>query len=258
MNINKSIPDMKYEIENHPYFAEFINDRPTIIIDPIMVNSKTLEKDNDDINNDLLVFWVEVLIPVKINENDRYHYSYRKDVTLSHDTDLDCSGSSYEESIKTVWTKFCDIYGYTSFDECHDSAIASILNHKVQYRSGVEILINDLMCDYRCIRKDMEYMNIDNLKKTILKFNGSSRDEPYMYIKFENNKIITSYTSENVVSIDGFTRRIDQVYELRKNNEESEFMNIMIFRMFNVKYLEILLHNKTFIIDQIKFNEDIL
>lgn len=79
-----------------------------------------------------------------------------------------------------------------------------------------------------------------------------------MYIKFENNKIITSYTSENVVSIDGFTRRIDQVYELRKNNEESEFMNIMIFRMFNVKYLEILLHNKTFIIDQIKFNEDIL
>ena len=105
-----------YEITNHQKFSENPELQMTgveLLIDPHMVDETGVINDDDSKNN-FIAYWVEFLVPFKINwdnESSKWHYPEGKVVDLMHDYKLDCGGSSWEEAIITAHELFIAEYG---------------------------------------------------------------------------------------------------------------------------------------------------
>lgn len=236
----KNIIEMKYEIENHPHFAEFISHRPYLIIDPVMVNPDTKCIEDDRSSNTELNFWVEVMVPNYINESNRPHYGYSKDVCMAHCSMCDSGGITYEDAIKNVWKLFCDNYGYTTVKECDDASLKAMNDYKHKYKSGIEIYIKD-MYNVKCIDSDVKFLNLDELRNTLLEKNSLFKRN-YLHLLYKNNVLESTYTSDSIVNVNNETYHC--AFKEDENNISYKHMNEIFFRLFNVEYADILIDVK--------------
>lgn len=107
----------EWELRNHHKFVEAsVEEHIHVLIDPHLICKATNCIEADESLNDTLQYWVEVLIPYKIDRStsDAYHYPEGKKFGLMHDTDLDCGGYTYEEAILKAHELMTKKYGATS------------------------------------------------------------------------------------------------------------------------------------------------
>lgn len=117
-----------YLLRNHHHFMNSSKYEIEVLIDPHLICKATDQVESDQSLNDTLQYWVEVLIPVKINwddETSKYAYPEGQVYTLAHDIDLDCGGYTYEEAILNAYELMIKKYGPTS-EELIDNKFKSL------------------------------------------------------------------------------------------------------------------------------------
>ena len=120
----------EWELRNHHKFV-FAYPQETIVllIDPHLICKKTNRVEDDARLNDTLQYWVEVLVPFEIDwsvPSSEYAYTKGRKFALTHDTDLDCGGYTYEEAIIKAHKLMTKKYGATS-EALYDMAIKNQL-----------------------------------------------------------------------------------------------------------------------------------
>lgn len=108
-----------FELRNHHKFIISFKERIEILIDPHLVCPKTNRIEDDQTKNTKLQYWVEILIPFKLDwnkEDTKYHYSPGTEYAHMHDWKLDCGGDTYELAILKAHRLMTKKYGKTSRD----------------------------------------------------------------------------------------------------------------------------------------------
>lgn len=132
MNIDQIKDYIKkdWELRNHHKFLFAEPEKQIeILIDPHLICKKTNQIENDASLNDTLQYWVEVLIPYKIDWDkpcSQYHYPAGQKFGLMHDTDLDCGGYTYEEAIMKAHALMTKKYGATS-EHLHNMTFKNLM-----------------------------------------------------------------------------------------------------------------------------------
>lgn len=100
-------------LDNHPMFEyEGMNEfRKCLDIDVVKVNLETKEIENNESKNTEIRVWLECgpyLRPQDLKEDERKNWPYG---TCSHDYDLDCGASTFEEAIIALANLVMKKYG---------------------------------------------------------------------------------------------------------------------------------------------------
>lgn len=108
----------EYELKNHHAFLFAYPKGITVIIDPHLICKATNKIEDDESLNDTMQYWVEVIVPQKIDwkndESAKWAYPEGQEFCDAHDIDLDCGGFSYEEVIINAHALMTKKYGITN------------------------------------------------------------------------------------------------------------------------------------------------
>lgn len=110
---SKQVVRAWYELNNHPAFAhnkELMYHSPEYLIDPVLETGNGT-KSHISSENTVLRYWFEILVPYKINEDEKKSTKETRDVGLKHDWELDDSADTYEDAILLIHKKIIEKYG---------------------------------------------------------------------------------------------------------------------------------------------------